>query len=448
MHVLLPACGLVLSTTLTAQIARDDWIVSAFTDYITSQSPGGLWHVDAAQTTATPLANATPNMAGANAVAADDAGIVYYGTLRTSSVPVPNPCEIFSVLVVAGTVVLETQLTTAPIDSGGVSALALRRDQIWFVTDGGNVGWIPKTGGAATIVLNLLSQGVTGLGQSIATNGREIFVGTSFSPGSTDLAQVWSLDAESASPTLTPLALLGGSAFALDLARDGMVLAGRINGRLYLVDPAIPNQTPVQINVGATAPQSNCNGTAINPWSNVVGNVPGYGTSARLLGFYDVASNTWPVTLPLTTAVPSGVASAHEEPFLLFGRGCAGSNALEPRMGWNGMPLQGQTFALTVRDADAVPGVALLVVGFSDTVGPLGPLPNDLGAFGATGCSLFVATDITLTALLTNGAGSFPITLPVTPAASGFRFFAQWGVLSSANPFGFVLSDAVAIQCR
>jgi hypothetical protein len=398
-------------------------------------------------TTATPLANATANMVAANAVAADQAGIVYYGTLRTTSVPVPNPCEIFALIVAGGAVVLETQLTTAGIDTGSISALALRRDQVWFVTDAGNVGWIPRTGGPATIVLNLPAQGVTGLGQSLTTNGREIFVGTSFSGTSTDPAQVWSFDAESTSPTLTPLALLGGSAFALDLARDGMVLAGRSGGRLYLVDPTIPNQTAVQLNT-LLAPQSNSNGTAINPWSNVVGNVPGYGTVARLLGFYDVAAGTWPTTLPLSTAVPSGVASSHEEPFSLFGRGCPGANALEPRMGWTGMPMQGQSFSLTLRNADAAPGYALLVVGFSDTVGPLGPLPNDLGILGAPGCSLSVSADITLLALLTNGSGSVPISYPVSPLVAGFRFFAQWAVGSTANPLGFVLSDAVAVQSR
>lgn len=448
MRLLPVSCSALLSVSAVAQLAPDQWVVSTFTDYITSQVPGGLWLIDAAGTTAAQLSSQTANMPAANAVAADEAGMVFYGTLRTGSVPVPNPCEIFSVLVAGGMVITETRLTTAAIDAGSVSAITLRRDQIWFVTDAGNVGWIPKAGGAATIVLNLAAQGVVGLGQSITTNGREIFVGTSFSTGSTDPAQVWSLDAESAAPTLTPLALLGGSAFALDLARDGMVLAGRINGRLYLVDPAVPNQTAVQINAGALAPQSNCNGTAINPWTNVVGNVPGYGSVARQFGLYDVATNVWTGTLPLNTAVPSGVASVHEEPFFLFGKGCPGSNLAEPRMGWSGIPAQGQTFSLTVGNADVNPGYALLILGFSDVLGPVGPLPTDLGFLGAPGCFEYVSFDLSLLALLLNGAGSIPISLPVSPVVTGFRFYGQWATGSPANALGFVLSSAVAIQAR
>jgi len=441
-------CSLALTASLGAQIARDDWVVSTFTDFINFSAVGALWHVDAAQTTATLLANQTPNMVGANAVAADQNGLVFYGTIRSGSVTNPNPCEIFMVLIAGGAIVSETQLTAGPIDTGSVSALALRGNQIWFVTDAGNVGWILKTGGAVTIVLNLQANGVLGLGQSIATNGREIFVGTSHSPATPDPANVWSFDAESAAPTLTQLTFLAGSAFAMDLARDGQVLVGRISGRLHLVDPLVQNQTSPQINVGATAPQSNCNGTAINPWTNVVGNVAGFGTAARLVAFYDVATNSWPTQLTMNTAIPSGVASAHEEPFFLFGRGCPGANSLEPRIGWNGMPVQGQAFNLTLRNGDPLPGFAFLFLGLSDTVGPLGPLPMSLVNLGAAGCTEFISLDVSRLSLLTNGAGSESIGIPVNPAAAGLRFFAQWAVGSAANSFGFVVSDAVAIQVR
>jgi hypothetical protein len=441
-------CGFVMAAPLGAQIARDDWVISTFNDFINGTAVGALWHVDAAGTTATRLANQTANTAGANAIASDESGIVFYGTIRTASVPIPNPCEIFRVVIAAGAIVNETQLTTGAIDGGSVSALALRRDQIWFVTDAGNVGWIPKTGGAATIVLNLSSQGVLGLGQSIATNGREIFVGTSHTAATPDIANVWSLDAESASPTLTPLAFLAGSAFAMDLARDGMVLVGRISGRLYLVDPRIPNQTAVWINSTAVAPQTNCNGTSVNPWSNVVGNVPGFGTTARTFGLYDVATNTWPVSLGLDTSVPSGVAAAHEEPFFLFGRGCPGQNGREPRVGWSGMPVQGQSFSITLRDGDPSPGIAFVFWGLSDAVGPFGPLPTDLGFLGAAGCSEYVSLTATGFVLLSSGAGSVSSTVPVNPSLAGFRFFAQWAVGSVVNSFGFVVSDAVAITLR
>ena len=70
---------------------------------------GGLWTGDAAQPTATLLPGQTPNMAGANAVAADENGFVFYATLQLAQVPVPNPSEIFRVIVSGGAGVLPEQ---------------------------------------------------------------------------------------------------------------------------------------------------------------------------------------------------------------------------------------------------------------------------------------------------------------------------------------------------
>ena len=167
-----------------------------------------------------------------------------------------------------------------------------------------------------------------------------------------------------------------------------------------------------------------------------------------MISFYDVATNSWPAQLNMDTSIPSGVASSHEEPFFLFGQGCPGANGLEPRMGWTGMPLQGQSFDITLRDADSTPGIALLVLGLSDTVGPFGALPTDLSFLGATGCALLVSLDTTLVVLLQSGAGSSTVNVPVNPALTGARFHGQWAVASVANSFGFVLSDAVSIQVR
>lgn len=442
----LVATALTLATFVPAQVGRNEWIASTFTDYISSQAVGGLWHVDAARTTATFLSNQSANAAAANCVVVDELGLVFYGTLRSSSVSVPNPGEIMRVVVSGTTVVSETVLTAGAIDTGSISGITLRRDQIWFVTDAGNVGWIPKAGGPATIVLNLSASGVRGLGQSITTNGREIFVGTSHTASTPDVANVWMLDAENPTPTLTPVFFLGGSVFALSMGRDNMPLAGRVSGQLWSIDPL--GLSGVRINIAATAPGSNCNGTYVNPWLNIVGNVPGYGSTPRQFGFYDVATNTWePNPIYLGTAIPSGVGSSHEEPFFLFGRGCAGVNGLEPRMGWNGMPMQGQGFNLTLRNAD--PGAALLFLGLSDTVGPLGPLPFDLGVLGAPGCIEYTSTESVSVAFVDpNGNASHGLAVPANPALTGLRLHAQWAVISGANNFGMVASDAVTLNIR
>ena len=117
-------------------------------------------------------------------------------------------------------------------------------------------------------------------------------------------------------------------------------------------------------------------------------------------------------------------------------------------MGWTGMPLQGQSFDLTLRDADSNPGIALLVLGLSDTVGPFGALPTDLGFIGAPGCSEFVSLDVSLLVLLQSGAGSSTVSVPVNPTLTGYRFHAQWATGSAANSLGLVFSDAVSIQVR
>jgi hypothetical protein len=203
MRLALALAPFALAAVLPAQLARDEWLACAFTDYISSQSPGGLWLVDAARTTATALTSQTPNMLAANCVACDDVGIVYYGTLQSSSVPVPNPGNIMRVVVTAGAVVSETPLSTGPIDSGSISGIVVIRNKVWYCTDGGHVGWVPTAGGAATHVITF--SGVPGLGQSITSDGRNIYVGTSYGP-STPGPTLYVFDSESPTPTLRPVA--------------------------------------------------------------------------------------------------------------------------------------------------------------------------------------------------------------------------------------------------
>jgi len=447
----------LLAGGLSAQAPTDAWYVSAIANFV-GVGDGGLWEIDPGRSTATLLTGLAPlgtNTKGANCVAVDEAGLVYYGTTQMSSIAIPNPGEVFQLLLSAGQILVETPMTTGPIDSGSVSGIAVRGDQLWFVTDAGSVGWVPivapgNPAGAPTIVLNLGSFAVQGLGQSIATNGREIFVGTSVAAGNTDPAQVWMLDAEDPNPTLVPICLLNGSAFALSLGRDGHVIAGRVGGQLWEVDPA----TGMATQLTGSAPQSNANGTAMNPWLNIIGNVGGYGSTVRQIDFYDLWTGQWQTSPPAPTftnngnPIPSGVASAHENPFFLFGKGCPGVLG-EPRLGWTGLPQQGSAFDLTLRAADGP--VAFLALGLSDSMFPgLGPLPFDVTAFGAPGCAAFVSHDLgaLLTVVSASGAANHTLTMPTNPALAGLHLFAQWGAVSTANALRLVLSDAVRIRMR
>ena len=92
---------------------------------------------------------------------------------------------------------------------------------------------MPKTGGAPTNVHLMQSAQVSGLGQSITTDGRHVFVGTSASASSTH--NVYALDPEVPSPPLQPFALTPLVAFSNSLGQ--MSLAG--DGKIFASDSGI-----------------------------------------------------------------------------------------------------------------------------------------------------------------------------------------------------------------
>lgn len=151
-------------------------------------------------------------------------------------------------------------------------------------------------------------------------------------------------------------------------------------------------------------------------------------TRQFLGALYYTKTDTWPV----------GAISP-------FAQGCAGSlgvpslkpvGTTRPKLGTNfdvelgGMPL----------------GIGLLIVGLSNQVGPLGPLPLDLTFFGMPGCPLLVSLDITSTIVGAGTAGTFGLNFPVVPANAGFQFYMQGLTIDpAANAFGAAMSDAVAL---
>ena len=115
-------------------------------------------------------------------------------------------------------------------------------------------------------------------------------------------------------------------------------------------------------------------------------------------------------------------------------------------MRWQGMPIGGQSFNLTMRDADPN-AFALIVFGFSDQVSAFGLLPFDLGLIGAPGCSLWISTDSSsLVAVDSGGNATFPI--PVPASLGAFELFAEWAVLTAVNALGAVSTEAVRIRTR
>ena len=125
-----------------------------------------------------------------------------------------------------------------------------------------------------------------------------------------------------------------------------------------------------------------------------------------------------------------------------YGSGCAGSLGV-PTLSAAGAarPVVGSTFAVTLGNLPL--GVAIMVLGFSDTASGPFPLPLDLGPFGLPGCSLLAEV---VASQLLFGAGTsatWSISLPNDPSYLGTRFVNQGFVLDPpANATGLTVTNA------
>lgn len=223
----------------------------------------------------------------------------------------------------------------------------------------------------------------------------------------------------------TGISAAGNAPTRIELDRPILLLAGRsygmavqyLDAQIHYVTPLVPVVsgpdfvfTPIGI-ANATTPFSQANTTR-----QFVG------------GFHYVKAGAWPVG-SITT----------------FGRGCVGTlgvPTLQP-VGAS-RPKLGTTYAVEVNNAAL--GGAFLLFGFSNTMSGFGPLPFDLGFFGAPGCSAFVSPDASTFAFSGQPQVQVASTLPNAPALAGIRFFMQGLCLDpTVNALGGVMSDALAL---
>jgi len=129
-----------------------------------------------------------------------------------------------------------------------------------------------------------------------------------------------------------------------------------------------------------------------------------------------------------------------------FGRGCPGPLGV-PTLTPAGTdrPTLGSTTSFLF---DGLPqSAAFLLLGFSDQQGPLGPLPQDLGLFGAPGCNVHVSPDFSNVLIGANNQASWSFSAPNNPAFAGVLFFVQGLALSpGSNVLGGVTTDATALM--
>lgn len=130
-----------------------------------------------------------------------------------------------------------------------------------------------------------------------------------------------------------------------------------------------------------------------------------------------------------------------------FGIGCAGTIG-RPQLVLtaNEMPRFGRSWNLTLQGIPAAP-IAFCILGLSDQVSPLGPLPVPLAGIGMPGCSLFVSPDLIATMPIQWGVATIAVSIPSQTTLLGFELFAQGMALDpAANAAGLVVADAAAAR--
>ncbi len=451
--VITALASIFLATPTSGQaLPEDSLIVVATADFIGQNTGkgGGLWYVSPDRATYTKITGHTSNLLWSNCVTVDaKTRFVYVGTLSRDPAGAGNIYRLMLSVQNAGktvTVIKQDLLTKTAPSAGSISGITLREDKVWYVTDSpgrGEIGFVSTVGGQPTRVFQMQTPSVVGLGQSITTNGREIYIGVSV-PGNNKTANnLYSLDPDSKPVTLQPVGRYGNTSLGqLTMTAEGNVFASDFAGHGHLVDPV--SKFGMVVNTQA-APQNSAHAGVFNPWLNEWTIGPGFSFSAsREIHSYDLSANLW-TKKPLGTAgvpgFPTGIGSCHEQPFNHFGKGCVGLNKKEPRSGsWSAATI-GKMLDLTLWDADGgSPAVALIGVRKQSI---------DLGSLGAPGCQLLVAPLVQIGVQLCGcGSSSINVRIPKNKSLSGAELQGQWAVVTQANKLGLVSSDGVTIRIR
>lgn len=146
----------------------------------------------------------------------------------------------------------------------------------------------------------------------------------------------------------------------------------------------------------------------------------------------------WNGALRFSTCAATGDAG-----YQFFQAGCAGSAGV-PGNRATTRPQLGQTLAVDFTNLPQ--NATFLMIGFSKTASPFGPLPVDLGAYGAPGCFGRVSPDGVLLLLGSGGTAVWNLAIPNSPGLQCVRFFTQGMSLDPGlNALGLAASDAAAM---
>ncbi len=175
-------------------------------------------------------------------------------------------------------------------------------------------------------------------------------------------------------------------------------------------------------------------------WSNADLSITTGG--AGVLGGSVINGRTWNGAFYYSTCSTGGEAG-----YTFMGDGCTGSNGM-PTNTASALPRLGQTMTANLGSLP-FPDAAFFIIGFSKTMSQAGPLPLDLGAFGAPGCPARVSPDSVTLIVGTGGTAAFNLALPNSPALLCQVFHTQGMALdmplppaTPPNALGVVVSDA------
>lgn len=280
------------------------------------------------------------------------------------------------------------------------------------------------------------------------TNGRDVF----YLVASGNDWRVYALDMLGSSPPAGRLVAVIPPTTAmypgdLEVGRDGnlvIVTRGGSPGPKVLcidaVDGTLLSQEAVP--TGTTYGK-----IAMDAWENRV-SVAHDGNLGEIIEKILGSPGSWTLLWSFPYLTLFDVETMVSQPFELFGRGCANSTGSDPRVGWQGLPLQGESFNVTLRQAEAN-GYAFFWLGVSDTSWLGLPLPCNAASLGASACNLLVSVDILYPVPVdATGLASIGVAVPINPALAGLEVFAQTASTCSVNSFGFASSDALIVRVR
>jgi hypothetical protein len=127
--------------------------------------------------------------------------------------------------------------------------------------------------------------------------------------------------------------------------------------------------------------------------------------------------------------------------FFTSGSGCPGTLSIAPTVTSVERPWIGETFHMLIGPMP-LNTIALMVVGLSDTMSGVTPLPIPLAAIGMPGCTLQVDPVVIDAFFAAGNSATWAFAIPNAATLLGIQFFAQGGAVDiGANPANLILAN-------